>query len=59
MTARDGLNPRELGMAGAVTVIGWNNQIPAHTVIGAGATIDPHLPAEQWKKNVVAGVVMR
>ena len=46
-------------MAGAVTVIGWNNQVPAHTVIGAGATIDPHLPAEQWKKNVAAGEVVR
>ncbi|MBU4235243.1 MAG: glucose-1-phosphate adenylyltransferase [Proteobacteria bacterium] len=59
VTARDGLNPRELGMAGAVTVIGWNNQIPACTVIGEGATIDPQLPAEQWKKCVAPGEVMR
>jgi hypothetical protein len=46
-------------MAVAVTVIGWNNQIPAYTVIGEGATIDPHLPAEQWKENVAPGEVMR
>jgi glucose-1-phosphate adenylyltransferase len=59
VTARDGLNPREPGMAGAVTVIGWNNQIPACTVIGEGATIDPQLPAEQWKKCVAPGEVMR
>ncbi len=42
-----------------VTVIGWNNQIPAHTVIGEGATIDPQLPAERWKEKVAAGEVVR
>ncbi|MEK6200967.1 MAG: glucose-1-phosphate adenylyltransferase, partial [Desulfobulbaceae bacterium] len=43
----------------AVTVIGWNNQIPAHTVIGEGATIEPQLPAEKWKAKVAPGEVMR
>jgi hypothetical protein len=47
------------GVAEVVTVVGWNNQVPAHTVIGEGAIIDPHLPAEQWKKKVAAGEVMR
>ncbi|MBU0663847.1 MAG: glucose-1-phosphate adenylyltransferase [Proteobacteria bacterium] len=59
VTAKDGLMPRQPGMSGAVTVIGWNNQIPPGTVIGEGATIDPHLPAEQWKEKVTAGEVVR
>ncbi len=57
-TAQDGLKHCEPMMAGGVTVIGWNNKIPAHTVIGEGATIDPHLPAEQWKAYVAPGEVM-
>lgn len=57
VTVRDG--QREPGMAGAVTVIGWNNHIPAGTIIGAGATIDPHLPFDRWKKHVAVGEVMR
>ena len=56
--ARDGQNPREPGMAGAVTVIGWNNRIPAATVIGEGAAINPHLLPEQWKQKVAAGEVL-
>jgi len=59
VTARDGLIPREPGMAGAVTVIGWDNRIPPGTVIGEGATIDPHLLAEQWKRKVAAGEELR
>ncbi len=43
----------------SVTVIGWNNHIPPHTIIGEGATIDPHLSAEHWKKNIAAGEIMR
>lgn len=42
-----------------VTVVGWNNQIPPGTVIGEGATIDPHLPAARWKEKVAAGEVVR
>lgn len=54
---RAGLAPDQ--DSGAVTVIGWDNKIPAGTVIGAGATIDPHLPPERWKKHVEAGEVIR
>jgi glucose-1-phosphate adenylyltransferase len=48
-----------VGQAGAVTVIGWDNQIPEHTNIGEGATIDPHLPVDQWKPQVAPGEVLR
>lgn len=44
---------------GAVTVIGWNNHIPPHTIIGEGATIYPQLPADHWKAPLAAGEVLR
>jgi hypothetical protein len=44
-----------------VTVIGWNNDVPEGTTIGEGATVYPHLVAEQWPdtKNVEAGEVLK
>lgn len=31
-----------------ITVIGWNNQVPAGTRIGRGCTVYPELPPEKW-----------
>ncbi len=45
--------------ADQVTLIGWNNQVPDGTIIGEGATIYPHLTAEQWMKHVEAGEVLK
>jgi glucose-1-phosphate adenylyltransferase len=42
-----------------ITVIGWNNHIPAATVIEQGATIYPQLSIGQWKQKVSAGEVLR
>lgn len=49
------------GEAEQVTVIGWNNHVPDGTRIGEGATVYPHLSAEQWSsaKNVEAGEVLK
>ncbi len=43
----------------AVTLIGWNNFIPARTVVGEGATIYPQVAAETWPARVAAGEVLR
>jgi glucose-1-phosphate adenylyltransferase len=44
-----------------VTVIGWNNEVPDGTTIAEGATVYPHLVADQWPdtKNVEAGEVLK
>jgi glucose-1-phosphate adenylyltransferase len=44
---------------GAVTVVGWNNNIPEGTEIGEGSTIFPHLPASNWPACVGPGEVLR
>lgn len=54
---RVGPSPAE--KAEQVTVVGWNNQIPAATVIEEGATIYPQLTVDQWKQKVAAGEVLR
>ncbi len=36
---------------GAITVIGWNNQVPDTTVIGRGCTVYPRLDPEKWPSN--------
>ncbi|OGQ95569.1 MAG: glucose-1-phosphate adenylyltransferase [Deltaproteobacteria bacterium RIFOXYD12_FULL_57_12] len=47
------------GLRQEVTVVGWNNQIPAGTVIGAGCTIYPHLPPGRLPKEVKTGEVVQ
>mgnify|MGYP000182789807 CR=1 FL=1 len=49
----------EGGAAGKVTVVGWNNDVPDQTTVGAGATIWPELTESSWKKQVAAGEVLR
>ena len=41
--------------AAPVTVVGWNNQVPPGSRIGAGATIFPRIGAEFWPQVVEAG----
>lgn len=41
--------------SGAVTVVGWDNQVPQDTVIGEGAAISPNLDASIWKSKIDAG----
>lgn len=36
------------GGGGGITVLGWNNQVPAGTRIGRGCTVYPRLPPEKW-----------
>ncbi|MDZ7641145.1 MAG: glucose-1-phosphate adenylyltransferase family protein [Desulfurivibrio sp.] len=45
---------------GTVTVLGWNNQIPAGMVIGAGCTLYPALgPEKMTRQRVADGEVLR
>jgi len=53
------VGPCSGGKAEQITVIGWNNHIPAATVIEQGATIYPQLSMGQWKQKVAAGEVLR
>jgi glucose-1-phosphate adenylyltransferase len=41
------------------TVIGWNNHIPAKTVIGSGCTLNPSLPQLKIPKTIESGEVVR
>jgi glucose-1-phosphate adenylyltransferase len=36
------------GDTGGITVVGWNNQVPAGTKIGRGCTVFPQLVPEKW-----------
>lgn len=40
--------PPDPGDSGGITVVGWNNAVPAGTVIGRGCTIYPQLPVAKW-----------
>ena len=42
-----------------VTVLGWNNQIPAGTVIGSDCTIYPHLQPEKFGRVIKHGEIIR
>jgi glucose-1-phosphate adenylyltransferase len=39
---------------GGITVIGWNNQVPAGMVIGGGCTVYPGISAESWPTEKLA-----
>ncbi len=41
------------------TVVGWNNQIPDHTVIGSGCTIHPHLEPDRFPSIVKSGEILQ
>lgn len=51
--------PSRLKKDSPVTVVGWNNKIPADTEIREGATIYPDLPNGNWTGLVVSGEVLR
>lgn len=42
-----------------VTVVGWNNQVPAGTVIGSDCTIYPHLRPEKFGREIKQGEIIR
>jgi glucose-1-phosphate adenylyltransferase len=41
-----------------ITVVGWNNFIPADTVLGRGCTVYPHLDKDQIPATIKAGEVV-
>lgn len=41
------------------TVLGWNNHLPAGTVIGADCTIYPHLDPEKFNREIMDGEIIR
>jgi glucose-1-phosphate adenylyltransferase len=41
-----------------ITVVGWNNFIPADTVLGRGCTVFPHLDKDQIPATIKAGEVV-
>jgi glucose-1-phosphate adenylyltransferase len=41
------------------TVLGWNNHIPAGTVIGSDCTIYPHLQPEKFGREIKNGEILR
>ncbi len=45
--------------ASDVTVLGWNNKIPAGTRIETGATVYPQIGNEKWPERVAAGEVLK
>jgi len=40
--------------SGGITVIGWNNQVPASMVIGGGCTVYPRISADCWPDQGLA-----
>jgi glucose-1-phosphate adenylyltransferase len=42
------------GKEEAITVIGWNNQVPAGQVIGRGCTVYPHIDGGNWPSSGLA-----
>ncbi len=54
----------EIGLDGKdtkeqISVVGWNNRVPAGTRIGKGVTISPKLGRDKWPDVVEAGRVLR
>ena len=55
-----GRRPLEPNGSGGVTVLGWNNQIPAGMRIGAGCTLYPRLSPEKMARSIIEdGEVVR
>lgn len=52
------IGPEACGEHTPVTVIGWNNTVPARTVIGEGVTVYPSL-TRPWPSRVKSGEVLR
>ncbi len=46
-------------LEGDVSVVGWNNRLPAGTEIGSGCTIYPHLQVEGFGRRIKDGEVVR
>lgn len=42
-----------------ITIVGWNNRVPAGTKIGRGVTISPELDRNTWPQVVEPGRVLR
>ncbi len=41
-----------------ITVVGWNNKVPAKTEIGEGVTVSPRIQASVWRKKLPPGEVL-
>ena len=44
---------------GQISVVGWNNRIPAGTKIGSGVTISPGIKRDSWPDAVETGRVLK
>lgn len=42
-----------------ITIVGWNNRVPAGTRLGKGVTVTPRLDRDKWPELVEAGRVLR
>lgn len=42
-----------------ITVVGWNNRVPADTRLGRGITVSPFLDREKWLPVIESGRVLR
>ena len=42
-----------------ITVVGWNNRVPAGTRLGKGVTVTPRLDRDKWPTLVEAGRVLK
>lgn len=53
------LGPEICKAGSEVTVLGWNNHVPAKTRIGTGATIYPTIDSGRWPGRVEAGEALK
>jgi glucose-1-phosphate adenylyltransferase len=52
-----GLEPGDV--QSVISVVGWNNRVPAGTRLGQGITVSPRLRRDRWVPIVEAGRVLR